>query len=40
MDSPQRALQINGIFFSNFKFITDLMAENREIFKRIASREN
>ena len=39
MDSTQQALQTNGSFFSNFEFVFEIMAENRKIFKRIASRE-
>ena len=41
MDSSQQALQTNGMFFffSNFKLVFELMAENRKIFKLIARRE-
>ena len=40
IDSSQRAPQTNGkLFFSNFKFIFELMAENRKIFRQVARRE-
>ena len=37
MDSSQRALQTNGKLY--FKFVFELMAGNRKIFKRIARRD-
>ena len=35
MDLSRRALQTNGMLFSNFNFIFELMAENQKILKRI-----
>ena len=37
--SMDSSLQIIGKFFLNFKFVFELMAEHRKIFKRIARRE-
>ena len=35
MDLPQQALQINGKFFFNLKFVFELIAENRKNIQRI-----
>ena len=36
MGSSRRALQTKGKLFTNFKFVFELLVENRKIFQRIA----
>ena len=39
MVSSRRFLQTKGKFFTNFKFVFELMTQKRKIFKRMSRRE-